>query len=860
MTNFTKTRLTDKGLALLAKEGVSVTITKVKTGNGEYQADENTGEMTQLKSEKQQFEVLSATKKSDTVYSIKFAMSNKELSEDYLFTEVGVYATDPDEGEILYAVCYATNENADIIRKFNGLFDFKAIIVLNISVNAGGTVKFISEGMYAFAEDVQELSQKFGEHIEDKNVHVTEEKQKKWDAVEDKVDKLEAAEIKMLGWSVPRVCPIQNEVNDNQFIQKVGRVDLGRLPWEYVQQFTAFRFASNNKEYTKYGIKQNTKLYLYGFNYIGVLIRWSDITNTDEKSIAGVWVGGLNDGFIIKSTTYTDTASFKAAMQGRYLYYELATPIIKTIDGNEIDQRHSMNLTNQQNNGYLQKNLVDYKSLFNESSNNVTGTTHTYSDGVLKISRVKDKDSGVYAYSKQITPLQSKELVVSFDAKSSVSTMNLRVYICSEGVKPGTTENLTTDYKRYRLDIKAGNAGNVFIIYGNDVAGDVWIKNLMITEKYVEDTTYVDRIKSNMELDTYKADKSETTVNLLNPSLHVETKNEVTCTNNGDGTYTLKGTATNVTYFVLERMELKKGKIYKIIGNPNSDKNLYSAFVQSTDLTDVSWETDYNGIFTPKYNSDYNFCIRVAKGTSCNNLLYKPMLTTNLNATLDDFVAYTGNTGSLNGDMADVRKDVDSKLSKANVVNNLITTESGFALDAMQGYTLDKKITDLKKSVSDGKSAVASAITANGVSTASDASFATMAENIGNIFYKRLGKQLPKYFYSRVSATNGSNGAQNVYRNTNTTTDRNWLGHETFFGGSLTDMNGCIIITWLKGTSECAFTIMRLKSEYLGVNNFENLFENNLKYQQMDDGTITLVSKFITPGIEINTLCLACHN
>ena len=38
MTNFTKTRLTDKGLALLAKTGVSVTVTKVKTGNGEYQS------------------------------------------------------------------------------------------------------------------------------------------------------------------------------------------------------------------------------------------------------------------------------------------------------------------------------------------------------------------------------------------------------------------------------------------------------------------------------------------------------------------------------------------------------------------------------------------------------------------------------------------------------------------------------------------------------------------------------------------------------------------------------------------------------------------------------------------------------
>ena len=32
----------------------------------------------------------------------------------------------------------------------------------------------------------------------------------------------EMMDIKMLGWSVPRECPIQNEVNGNQFIQKVG--------------------------------------------------------------------------------------------------------------------------------------------------------------------------------------------------------------------------------------------------------------------------------------------------------------------------------------------------------------------------------------------------------------------------------------------------------------------------------------------------------------------------------------------------------------------------------------------------------------------------------------------------------------
>ena len=68
-----------------------------------------------------------------------------------------------------------------------------------------------------------------------------------------------------------------------------------------------------------------------------------------------------------------------------------------------------------------------------------------------------------------------------------------------------------------------------------------------------------------------------------------------------------------------------------------------------------------------------------------------------------------------------------------NLANNLTTTGTGYALDARQGKVLNDSITSLKKSVSDGKSAIASAITAKGVSTASDASFDTMTNNIRNI-------------------------------------------------------------------------------------------------------------------------------
>ena len=39
--------------------------------------------------------------------------------------------------------------------------------------------------------------------------------------------------------------------------------------------------------------------------------------------------------------------------------------------------------------------------------------------------------------------------------------------------------------------------------------------------------------------------------NLLKPTLQTTTKNGVTCTNNGDGTYTLNGTATTEVAFLL---------------------------------------------------------------------------------------------------------------------------------------------------------------------------------------------------------------------------------------------------------------------------------------------------------------------
>lgn len=288
----------------------------------------------------------------------------------------------------------------------------------------------------------------------------------------------EIMDIKMLGWSVPKECPVQNEVNGNQFVQKVGRVDLGTLDWVYD---AVPRFYTNRLQTFVNPVKSETDIFL------GYLKGYTNLSlhdlfyGTKDKAIAESTNGTVS----IKDTSYTDTTAFKIAMQGQYLYYELATPITITIDGYEI----------------------------------------------------------------------------------------------------------------------------------GETVSDV---------------------------------RKETTVNLFKPTLETTTKNGVTCTNNGDGTYTLDGTSTTTVEFDLGSITLLPGT-YKNIG--------CKAYLRPDD-TNVS-VLQYDEVFTISQKSTIIPFVYYNIGETATHPFRKPMITTNLNATIDDFVPYTGDSGSLNGDVADLRGDVD---------------------------------------------------------------------------------------------------------------------------------------------------------------------------------------------------------
>lgn len=140
----------------------------------------------------------------------------------------------------------------------------------------------------------------------------------------------EIMDIKMLGWSVPKDCPIQNEVNENQFIQKVGRVDLGRIEWVYDDSYHT-RFVS---EYGLNHIKTPdsndviANIFLREYQVVST----NDLITVTTNNLAAYSIG---NNISIRNTSYTDPTEFKKAMQGQYLYYELANYNTITIDGNE---------------------------------------------------------------------------------------------------------------------------------------------------------------------------------------------------------------------------------------------------------------------------------------------------------------------------------------------------------------------------------------------------------------------------------------------------------------------------------------------------------------------------------------------
>ena len=152
--------------------------------------------------------------------------------------------------------------------------------------------------------------------------------------------------------------------------------------------------------------------------------------------------------------------------------------------------------------------------------------------------------------------------------------------------------------------------------------------------------------------------------NLLNSTFDTYTSNGVTFTRNDDETYTLSGSCTdtsNASYVsIIENLPLEIGK-YKITGALN-ENNYIRCIINVSGSANKNIYDYGKGIVLDinEANTTITLLIVSTDDTSQTRIV-KPMLTTDLDATFDDFVPYTGDGDTLTHDVAKLKNDLAPK-------------------------------------------------------------------------------------------------------------------------------------------------------------------------------------------------------
>lgn len=179
MARFKKAVITEKGLALINKVqtgSVNLEFTKISTGEGDYTDSEDLTKAIALKEKRQDFALSSIEVVDNDTVKIRTVIGNQGLESGYYIKEIGLYAADPDEGEILYSLAVAYQGQWDYLPSevemklaTITLDTFSSVANASTVTIQGGT------GAYASAEDLENLAEKLQEHIDTGPIVVIEE-------------------------------------------------------------------------------------------------------------------------------------------------------------------------------------------------------------------------------------------------------------------------------------------------------------------------------------------------------------------------------------------------------------------------------------------------------------------------------------------------------------------------------------------------------------------------------------------------------------------------------------------------------------------------------------------------------------
>lgn len=190
-------------------------------------------------------------------------------------------------------------------------------------------------------------------------------------------------------------------------------------------------------------------------------------------------------------------------------------------------------------------------------------------------------------------------------------------------------------------------------------------QELTITDGYAQLTDTATKRLDSLVIKGNTVQNSTKGLNLINCTSKTTTKNGITMVNNGDGTYTVNGTATNDFDIALAPYTTKQNIYYTLSGCPSGgSKTTYY-------LEPCGYDYDTGrGITIINQNEDFSNYIRIVikKDVTVNNLLFKPMF--NEGQTAQPFEPYTGGKPSPNPEYPQEIKAVN-KLSGVMCGKNL---------------------------------------------------------------------------------------------------------------------------------------------------------------------------------------------
>lgn len=150
--------------------------------------------------------------------------------------------------------------------------------------------------------------------------------------------------------------------------------------------------------------------------------------------------------------------------------------------------------------------------------------------------------------------------------------------------------------------------------------------------------------------------------------------NGISCIRNNDGTFVFNGTATKTFYSNKITINKTLSKPALLLGLPGkycgvrltiflTYPNGQSGFTTSTE----SSVPESGNIYIPSGATVNGVQIGVTANQELNNVKIKPMITYNTNATYNDFIPFTGTTGNINSDIAELRSQFMTALINGSI-------------------------------------------------------------------------------------------------------------------------------------------------------------------------------------------------